>query len=415
MDVLAALLLALLTLLVGVVVGFTVARRTSSAGDGDARAHALSVELAQAREACHQLEQRAVASDARGREQLDVLRALGPVQEKLAAVEEHVRVMERERAEQYGGIHEALRDARATSGELQVATSSLAGALRSTSARGTWGEAQLRRVVEAAGMLAHVDFDEQVHAEKVGADGVRVVQRPDMVVALPGGKELVLDAKAPLSSYLEAQEADDDAERAAWLAKHAKAVRAHVDALGGKKYWEGRAESPELVLCFLPAESALAAALTADAGLLDHAASRHVALVSPVSLLAALKAVSFSWRQDSLAENARELFALSQQLYDRLGSTGRSLASMGTALRRTVESYNTMVGSLESRVFVTARRIADLDPTVVPSEQLRPQGLETTPRTLTAVEFLADTDDEGSPQGTRDDDAPSRQQLGRTG
>ncbi|OMH35054.1 DNA recombination protein RmuC [Tersicoccus sp. Bi-70] len=411
MDVLAALLLALLTLVIGAGLGFAVARRASTAGAGDARAHALGLELAQAREACRQLEQRAVASDAHNREQLDVLRALAPVQEKLAAVEQHVRVMERERAEQYGGIHEALRDARTANGELQVATSSLAGALRSTSARGMWGEAQLRRVVEAAGMLPHVHFTEQVHGERTDADGVRVLQRPDMVVALPGGKELVLDAKAPLSSYLEAQEADDDAERAAWMAKHAKAVRAHVDALAGKKYWEGRAESPELVLCFLPAESALAAALTADAGLLDHAASRQVALVSPVSLLAALKAVSFSWRQESLAENARELFTLSQQLYDRLGSTGKSLAAMGTSLRRTVESYNTMIGSLESRVFVTARRIADLDPTIVRSEQLSPEGIETTPRTLTAVEFLRDEAETSAVDG----DQPERRELGRTG
>ncbi|GGC91210.1 hypothetical protein GCM10011512_17810 [Tersicoccus solisilvae] len=408
MDVLAALLLALLALLVGLAAGIGAARRWFLADDGGPRVAQLTADLARAREACHQLEQRAVAADERSREQLDVLQALAPVQAKLTAVEEHVRVMERQRAEQYGGIHEALRDARTTSGELQLATQSLAGALRSTSARGTWGEAQLRRVVEAAGMLAHVDFAEQVHAEKVDADGVRVIQRPDMVVALPGGKELVLDAKAPLSSYLEAQEADDDAERAAWLAKHAKAVRAHVDALAGKKYWEGRAESPELVLCFLPAESALAAALTADAGLLDHAASRQVALVSPVSLLAALKAVSFSWRQDSLTANARELFALSQQLYDRLGSTGRSLAAMGSSLRRTVESYNTMIGSLESRVFVTARRIADLDPTVVRSGQLSPEGLETTPRTLTAVEFLRDSADQPMTDGGE------RQELGRS-
>lgn len=390
MDVLAALLLALLTLLVGLMAGVVVGRRTTADDDGGTRVATLTADLARAQEACHQLEARAASADERNREQLDVLQALAPVQAKLAAVEEHVRVMERQRAEQYGGIHEALTAARTANGELQLATQSLAGALRSTSARGTWGEAQLRRVVEAAGMLAHVDFAEQVHGERVDADGQRIAQRPDMVVTLPGGKELVLDAKAPLSSYLEAQEADNDAEHAAWLARHAKAVRAHVDALGSKRYWEGRSTSPELVLCFLPAESALAAALSADPGLLDHAAARHVALVAPVSLLAALKAVSFSWRQESLAENARDLFTLSHELYERLGSTGKHLAAMGTSLRRTVESYNAMIGSVENRVFVTARKIADLDPAVVASDHLRPEGLEVTPRALTAVEFVTD-------------------------
>ncbi|MEH0108215.1 DNA recombination protein RmuC [Tersicoccus sp. MR15.9] len=408
MDVLAALLLALLTLVVGLVAGVVVGRRhAGTADDGGPRVNQLTADLARAREACHQLEARAMAADERSREQLDVLQALAPVQAKLSAVEEHVRVMERQRAEQYGGIHEALRDARTANGELQVATQSLAGALRSTSARGTWGEAQLRRVVEAAGMLPHVDFGEQVHGERVDADGQRITQRPDMVVALPGGKELVLDAKAPLSSYLEAQEAETEEEQAAWLSRHAKAVRAHVDALGAKKYWEGRSESPELVLCFLPAESALSAALTADGTLLDHAASRHVALVSPVSLLAALKAVSFSWRQESLTDNARELFVLAQQLYDRLGSTGKHLATMGSSLRRTVETYNSLVGSMENRVFVTARRIADLDPAVVRSEHLTPEGVETTPRTLTAVEFLS--------HDAADDDGRERRELGRTG
>ncbi|MDO5617279.1 DNA recombination protein RmuC [Kocuria sp.] len=331
----------------------------------------------------------------------DLLRALAPLTERMRQMQDHVQRLERDRAEQFGDVSQALREARATDVELRRVTGALEGSLRSNSARGTWGEMQLRRVVEAAGMLAHVDFTEQVHlTTDQGA------QRPDMVVHLPGQQRMVLDAKAPLAAYLRAQESGvagtgsnssgtrsagsvaGDGDSATHLAAHAKAVRAHVDELGKKKYWEALGHSPDLVLCFIPVESALAAALEADPSLLDHAATRNVALVSPVSLLASLKAVAFSWRQESLAREATELLRLSRELYDRLGTMGGHLSKMGGSLRRSVEQYNELVGSLERRVLPTARKLNDLDPTAAPDQRLDTVSVEAQLKVITAQEFL---------------------------
>lgn len=250
---------------------------------------------------------------------------------------------------------------------------------------------QLRRVVEAAGMTRHVDFTEQtVRSTDSGT------QRPDMVINLPGAQTVVVDAKAPMSSYLDAQAVpadgspENEQRRAQLLTAHAKALRAHVNTLGTKKYWSAEENSPELVMCFVPVESALAAALDADASLLDHAARANVALVSPVSLLASLKAVAFSWRQATLTDNARELYRLSRELYDRMGAVGKHLSDMGGSLRRSVDGYNKLVGSLESRVLPSARRIAELDPTATDSEALETRTVESVPRPVTATEFVND-------------------------
>jgi len=309
-----------------------------------------------------------------------VLQALGPVSEKLNAVQRQVALLERDRVEQYGQLAEQLRDAKDADARLLATTRSLESALRSNSARGKWGEVQLRRVVEAAGMLAHVDFNEQVHL--VTGDGAH---RPDMVVRLPGGKELVLDAKVPLSSYLQAHDAGTPAGATAneHLARHAKAVKAHVDALAGKKYWERAQNSPELVICFVPVESILSAALMADPGLLDYAMARNVVLASPMSLLAILKAVAFSWRQDVLTENAKELFDLSAQLYTRLGAMGEAVSGVGASLKTSVDRYNKLVGTLEARVLPTARKLNALDPGTIAA----PAAVELSPRSLTAPEF----------------------------
>lgn len=281
--------------------------------------------------------------------------------------------------EQYGQLTQQLRDARESDALLLQTTRSLASTLRSTSARGRWGEVQLRRVVESAGLLAHVDFQEQV--QQTGEDGS---QRPDMVVRLPGGKELVLDAKAPLSAFLEAQEASTEAAATAALARHAKAVRVHIDALAGKKYWQSAGASPEVVICFLPAESILSVALNADAQLLDYALERGVVLASPISLLAVLKAVAFSWRQDVLTENARDLFDLSTELYQRLAKLGENVEKLGASIRSSVDKYNLMVGSLEARVLPTARKLNALDPEKLST----PSSVQNQPRSLTAPELL---------------------------
>ncbi len=391
MDPLTLIVVAVLALLLGIALGYLLAGRSRSSDAGLAEQNSrLRAELAGAASTAEQLRERVDTLEARSARDQDVLQALAPVRTQLATVEQQVRLMERERADQFGAVREALEGARRGQEELRETTHGLSSALRSTSARGSWGEVQLRRVVEAAGMTPHVDFAEQVHGRGADRDGADRAVRPDMVVALPGGREIVLDAKAPLSSYLESQEAQEESEKAAWEAKHAKAVRAHVDALAQKRYWESRQVSPEIVLCFLPVESALSAALRADAGLLDHAAARGIALVSPVSLLAALKAVALSWRQESVSENARELLDLSRQLYDRLSTVGGHLQDMGRALTRSVESYNKMLGSLESRVLVTARRISDLDPAATADPRLEVPGVQATAKPITAPELLAD-------------------------
>ncbi|GAA3400118.1 hypothetical protein GCM10011577_14600 [Pseudarthrobacter polychromogenes] len=332
-----------------------------------------------------------------------VLRALAPVAEKLTAVQQQVALLERDRVEQYGQLAQQLQEARLSDEQLIRSTHALESALRSNSARGQWGEVQLRRVVEASGMLRHVDFVEQVHS--AGHDtGIR----PDLVVQLPGEKQLVVDAKVPLSSYLEAQElgasqdlrpAEDSSARhtgplsgsdrrnqQALLAAHAKALRAHVDSLSSKKYWDIPGNSPELVICFIPAESILAAALMADAGLLDHALSKNVVLASPSTLLAVLKSVAFTWRQDVLTDSARELFELARQLYDRMGTLGENVTKLGSSLKSSVDRYNAMVGTLEARVLPTARKLNSLEE----SGLAAPPVVEVTPRALAAPELQSD-------------------------
>jgi DNA recombination protein RmuC len=313
-----------------------------------------------------------------------VLRALAPVAEKLTAVQQQVALLERDRVEQYGQLAQQLQEARLSDEQLIRSTHALESALRSNSARGQWGEVQLRRVVEASGMLRHVDFVEQVHSTG-GESGVR----PDLVVQLPGEKQLVVDAKVPLSSYLEAQDLGTGQERRnqqALLAAHAKALRAHVDSLGNKKYWDIPGNSPELVVCFIPAESILAAALTADAGLLDYALSKNVVLASPSTLLAVLKSVAFTWRQDVLTDSARELFELARQLYDRMGTLGENVTKLGASLKSSVDRYNAMVGTLEARVLPTARKLNSLEE----SGLAAPPVVEVTPRALAAPELQSD-------------------------
>ncbi|KRE84526.1 MULTISPECIES: DNA recombination protein RmuC [unclassified Arthrobacter] len=401
-----ALILALLMLLLGALAGAAATyfslRRNSHALEADFDQVSSRLSEVTAQLAAADAERRLLAvqnrelGEARTQDG-SVLRALAPVAEKLSAVQQQVALLERDRVEQYGQLAQQLQEARLSDEQLIRSTHALESALRSNSARGQWGEVQLRRVVEAAGMLRHVDFVEQVHS--AGHDSA---VRPDLVVQLPGDKQLVVDAKVPLSSYLEAQElgavdpragqpsglqsANDGRNRQALLAAHAKALRAHVDALGTKKYWDIPGNSPELVVCFIPAESILAAALTADAGLLDHALSRNVVLASPSTLLAVLKSVAFTWRQDVLTDSARELFELARQLYDRMGTLGENVSKLGSSLKSSVDRYNAMVGTLEARVLPTARKLNSLEE----SGLVTPPVVEVAPRALVAPELQGD-------------------------
>lgn len=393
-----ALLALVMGLGLGVAAGLSVAGRRTRRIEAEIdelqaeRLNALQ-ESAAAREAKEQLEKHVATLEARSFQDQNVLQALAPLNDQLRTVGHHVTQLERDRAEQFGAVSQALDAARSTDAQLLEATGSLSSSLRSTTVRGAWGEMQLRRVVEAAGMLRHVDFTEQ--DSRVTDRGV---QRPDMIIKLPGGQSMVVDAKAPMNSYLDSQAVPADASpeneqrRAQSLKAHAKALRSHVDALATKQYWTGNDGSPELVMCFVPVESALAAALETDAGLLEHASRNNVALVSPVSLMASLKAVAFSWRQATLTDNARELYRLSRELYDRMGSVGKHLTDMGGSLRRSVDGYNKLVGSLETRVLPSARKIAALDPTDNDSTGLETKPVETMPRAVTATEFVLDRD-----------------------
>ena len=310
---------------------------------------------------------------------------LAPLRASLDRVERQVRTLERDRAEQFGQVGEHLAQVAEHTRDLRQQTAALSGALSASGTRGTWGEVQLRRVLEHAGMLAHVDFDEQVSA--TSRHDARV--RPDAVVRLPGDKTLVIDSKAPLTSFLRAQ-ADDlpPADRTRLLREHARALRGHVDVLAAKDYWSAFSTSPELVVCFVPSDAVLAAALRAEPDLYDHAQARKVVLASPATLLAVLRATALAWQQDALTTNARELLTLGAELHQRLGTVGRHLGAMGGALRRSVETYNQLVGTLESRVLVTARRMHDLGLAEdAPTETLP---LQVAPRPLTSAELLAD-------------------------
>ena len=401
-----ALILALLMLLLGAasgaVVTFVMLRRRNLALEEDFDGVSARLSEVSAQFAAADAERRLLAAQNRElgesrNQDGSVLRALGPVAEKLSAVQQQVSLLERDRLEQYGQLAQQLQEARLSDEQLLRSTHALESALRSNSARGQWGEVQLRRVVEAAGMLRHVDFHEQLHS--AGADNS---VRPDLVVQLPGDKQLVVDAKVPLSSYLQAQEsvATDVRSQPAGgantqqllLAAHAKALKAHVDSLSNKKYWDIPGNSPELVICFLPAESILAAALGADPGLLDYALNKNVVLASPGTLLAVLKSVAFTWRQDVLTDSARELFELGQQLYERMGTLGENVTKLGSSLKTSVDRYNSLVGTLEARVLPTARKLNALDA----SGLVTPAAVEVTPRSIAAPELQAELREEES-------------------
>jgi DNA recombination protein RmuC len=309
--------------------------------------------------------------------------ALGPLAAALGRVEQHVGTLERDRMRQYGELGARLAEVTSGTAALRAQTATLVGSLSSSTVRGVWGENQLRRTLEHSGMLARCDFEEQVRAV---SRHDRLV-RPDVVVRLPGDKVLVIDAKAPLSAFLSAHaDGVDPVERDRLMTAHGAALRAHLDSLAAKAYWSAFDTSPEMVVCFVPGDAILAAALAADPALFDDAQSRRVVLASPSTLMALLRSVAFAWQQDSLAANARQLLTLGSELYARLASLGGHVTKMGASLRRSVETYNAMVGALESRVLVTARRMHDLQ--LADEAPPSTQPIDVTPRVLTAAELL---------------------------
>jgi DNA recombination protein RmuC len=333
-------------------------------------------------------------SEARGdldSRQKAVADMVAPVRDSLNKVDAQIQQMEIARGDAYGELRAQVQSLITTQKELQSETGNLVRALRTPNVRGRWGEIQLRRVVEIAGMVSYCDFAEQ---ESVNTETGRL--RPDLVVKLPGGKHVVVDAKTPLQAFLDAFETPDEEARRVCLANHARQVRDHMNTLSGKKYWEQFEATPEFVVMFLPGETFFSAALEQDSGLIEHGVLNRVIPASPTTLIALLKAVAYGWNQEKLARNAHQISELGKELHDRLRNLAGHITSVGTGLDRAVESYNKAVGSLESRVLVSARKFAELGASV--AEDIPPlEPIETTARALSF-----DWDDEVTPEAAED-------------
>ena len=341
--------------------------------------------------AAAEAERKQVENERKLQEQSKVLSALAPVQKNLDVLQQKVSQIEEGRKREMGALGEQLKGLGEQQARLDRETNALSSALRNNKVRGAWGEAQLRNIVESAGLLEHVDFDTQV----VVTDADGRTQRPDMIIHMPGGKTIPIDAKAPYADYQKACEIPDTAtpeelaRKSELLHAHAKAVREHVKTLGDKAYWNAFADAPDFVIAFIPNESLLQAALETDPTLMDDAFARKVALTSPITLWAVLKSVAYAWQQQSLTDDAKMLFDLSRELYERFAVLGDRATKLGSAITKTVGAYNAFASSLESRVLVTARKLQRVDQSriIEPVNMIAPEKADV--RELTAPETSA--------------------------
>ena len=366
-------------LLLGALLGYFVA-------DSRARARA-AVEMQ------NYVQQQAVQNSAQASEKAGqenkLLEAIAPVRFHLEQMQQVVTRLEKDRTEQFGTIQEQLKNAIDSDAALRKQTQALSQALSSNNIRGVWGETQLRKLVELAGLIKHADFDEQASFSTDTGSG-----RADMVINLPGGKSLAIDSKVPFNSYQEASTISDLASgeelarRNRLIEEHVKAVKGHVDALSSKSYWTGLNASPDFVIAFVPSESLLSAALDADPALLEYAFKKNVALASPVSLFSVLKTINYIWRQNVDETQVRTMIKLGKELYERVGKVAEHADKLGRSITATVKDYNTFVSSLESRVLVTARKLNDLDENALGTEEIQaPKELDSAPQSLTASEL----------------------------
>ncbi|GAA3125621.1 DNA recombination protein RmuC [Planomonospora alba] len=424
MDVMALAFQLAVGLAAGLAIGFLLGRARASAGaagdaarlaDAEARARAAEekvvyveeqlaerfralsaraldvnnlrfLELAESRLAT---DRAAAAGELEQRKQA-VEHLIEPLKDTLARVEAQLRDTESGQRAAHAELTRHIEIIRESNDRLRAQTNALVRALQRPEGGGRWGELQLRRVAEIAGMQRHCDFEEQASAAT--ADGAL---RPDMVVRLAGGKNIVVDAKVSLAAYLEAAEAADPDLRAARLDDHARHVREHVDRLAAKAYWQAFAPAPEFMVLFIPGEAFLAPALERDPGLLEYAMRRRVHIATPTTLVTMLRTAHYAWQQAALSENARAVFELGKELYERLSSMGRNLDALGRSLSRSVDAYNRTVGSLETRVLVSARKLNDLG--LVDGDLDRPQTVEDLPRALASPELLEEETPSASP------------------
>jgi DNA recombination protein RmuC len=383
-------------LVVGAMVGWLIAGRKVVSTVDAGESNDLRVQLAAAQATVTglnaQLTQTAAEKrerDERDREENKLLQALAPVKVHLEQMQLTVATLEKERTEQFGSIQQQLKSAIESDEQLRKQTQALSQALTSNNVRGVWGEAQLRKLVELAGLIKHADFDEQATISTNAGAG-----RADMVINLPGGKSLAIDSKVPFSAYQEASAiselatGEEAARRTRLIAEHVKAVKAHIDALGTKSYWSGLDASPDFVIAFIPSESLLSAALDADPALLEYAFKKNVALASPVSLFSVLKTINFIWRQNADESSVRNMIKLGKELYERVGKVAEHADKLGRSITSTVKDYNQFVSSLEGRMLVTARKLNDLDENALGTEDISaPKELEVAPVQLTASEL----------------------------
>jgi DNA recombination protein RmuC len=394
-------------LVVGAVLGWLISgRRNSPASQGDQtpfqlEAQQLRVQLAAAEATKAGLNAQIAQSlaekrerDERDREENKLLQALAPVKVHLEQMQLTVASLEKERTEQFGTIQQQLKSAIESDEQLRKQTQALSQALSSNNVRGVWGEAQLRKLVELAGLIKHADFDEQATISTNAGAG-----RADMVINLPGGKSLAIDSKVPFSAYQEASSiselatGEEAARRTRLIGDHVKAVKAHIDALGTKSYWTGLDSSPDFVIAFIPSESLLSAALDADPALLEYAFKKNVALASPVSLFSVLKTINFIWRQNADESSVRNMIKLGKELYERVGKVAEHADKLGRSITTTVKDYNQFVSSLEGRMLVTARKLNDLDENALGTEEINaPKELDAAPIQLTASELTGSSE-----------------------
>jgi DNA recombination protein RmuC len=310
-----------------------------------------------------------------------------PLSESLSKVQEHVSKVELDRTKAYAELTTQVEQMRTTSDQLRVETQQLVTALRRPQVRGQWGEQMLRRTVEAAGMVKHVHFVEQLSV----TDGEGTLQRPDLVVNLSDGKQVVVDSKVSFNGFLEAMEATDDAVRAERLKAHARHLRTHIEQLAAKEYWAQFDSTPEFVVLFVPADTFLNAALEQDPTLMEHGYARNVVIATPSTLVAMLRTIGYCWRQEALARNAHEVLKLGKDLHGRLATMGGHITKLGSSLNNSVDAYNKTVSSLETRVLVTARKLAELE--VVDAELDAPTPVDTLARQVQRDELVASATD----------------------